>query len=58
MPAVVDLTQVILMATWKRQASLPLMPTTLASLLLCAILLATDATKPISSTYDQDHIVG
>jgi hypothetical protein len=35
-----------------------LMPTTLASLLLCAMLLATDATKPISSTYDQDHIVG
>ena len=50
--------QVLLSITWSRQGALPLMATTLASLLLCGVLLATDAARPGGGGDDDDGAGG
>ena len=50
--------QVLLSITWSRQGALPLMSTTLASLLLCGVLLATDAARPGDGGGDDDGAGG
>ncbi len=58
-PLLLRCLQVVLLIVWQRQAALSLLPTLLASIVLCGTLLLTNSLHPLTHEYTHaDRIIG